>query len=153
MNVNRSGNDAAASTIARFVLPVSVTTAALCDVVRQRLQDLEILLNRRGENDEIGVGEDHRIVRSDIDRVENHRPLEDILLIHADDERGGPGLARRERNRSADQSQTNDADALEDRRLPLVAAGLQHRQLSARPWNWNRNPEPPAHSPTVPNRA
>ena len=107
-------------------------TASIChdrgahDVVWQRFEDLQILLNRRGENDEVGVGQHDRIVGRDIDGMKDHRPLEHILLIDADDEPGGPGLSSRERNRSAYQPQTDDADPLKDWRLPLVPARLQH---------------------------
>ena len=88
------------------------------DVVWQLAENFEVLLNRRGENHEVGVGQHDRIVGGHVDGMEHHRPLEDVLAIDADDERRRPDLPRRERNRSADETQSDDADALKDRRLP-----------------------------------
>ena len=129
MNVNRSGSDAAASTTARFVLPVSVTTADAGDVVGQLPENLEVLLNGRRENHEIRFGKHDRIVCGDVDGVQHHRALEHVLAIDANHETGRPDLPRRERDRSADQPQPDDADALKDRRLPGILLRPQHRQL------------------------
>jgi hypothetical protein len=96
------------------------------DVVRQRVEDFQILPDRRGENDEVGVGQNDWIVRGDIDGMKDHCALQHILLIDADDEPGRPCLSSGERNRSAYQSQTDDADPLKNWRLPRIPGRLQH---------------------------
>ena len=103
MNVKRSGSDAATSTTARLVLPVSVTTAAPVTFSAQLSKYLEVLLNGCRENDEIRLGQHDRIVCGDVDGVQHHRALEHVFAIDANHETGRPDLPRRERNRSADQ--------------------------------------------------
>jgi hypothetical protein len=49
--------------------------------------------------------------------VQAHRGLEDVLLIDGNHQRRRPQLARPQRDRSADQSEPDDADLVEDRRL------------------------------------
>ena len=123
MNVNRSGSDRAASTIARFVLPVSVMTAEPATLSASSRRNLEVLLNRRRENHEIRFRQHDRIVGRDVDGMKHHRALEHVLAIYADDEPGRPDLPRRQRDRSADQSQSDDPDALKDRRLSGLRPG------------------------------
>ena len=105
----------AASTIARFVLPVSVTTAALLHVLVELVEQRQVLPHRRRQNHEVGLGEHDRIVGGDVDGVQPHRGLEHVLAVDADDERRRPELPRRQGDRSADQPEADDADPLERR--------------------------------------
>ena len=61
--------------------------------------------------------------------MEPHRRLEHVLVVDGDDERRRPDLPRRQRNRSADQPQADDADLLEDRRCPSRRAGLDNGEF------------------------
>jgi hypothetical protein len=61
--------------------------------------------------------------------MEHHRAFEHVFAIDANDETRRPRLTGGQRNRSTDEAQTDDADALKDRRLPGTTPGLQHRQL------------------------
>ena len=99
------------------------------DVLAELAKHLEVLLNGRREDDEIRFGQHHRIVCGDVDGVQHHRALEHVFAIDANHETGRPDLPRRQRNRSADEPESDDADALEDRRLSRVLLRLQHRQL------------------------
>ncbi len=103
MNVKRSGSAAATSTTARLVLPVSVTTAAPVTFSRELSKYLEVLLNGCREDDEIRLGQHHRIVCGNVDGVQYHRALEHVLPIDPNDETGRPDLPRRKRDRSSDE--------------------------------------------------
>ena len=131
MNVKRGGSDAAAATISRFVLPVSVTTAGTRTFSSSSAEQRDVLLHRRREDDDVRLGEDDEIVGGDVDRVQPHRRLEDVLVVDADDQRARPQLAGAQRNRPADQPEPDDADLREDRRLRrlLRKARLDDRQL------------------------
>jgi hypothetical protein len=62
--------------------------------------------------------------------MQPHRRFEHVLIVDADDQRRRPDFARRQRNRSADQPETDDADFLENGRLrgaPLQLARLDDR--------------------------
>ena len=117
MNVNRGGSRRAASTIARFVLPVSVTTAGWRTLSSSSVEQREVLPHRRRQDDEVGLGEDDQVVGRHVDRVQAHRRLEHVLVVDGDDERLRPDLPRGQRDRSADEPQPDDADFVEDRRL------------------------------------
>ena len=64
-----------------------------------------------------------------VDGVQHHRPLEHVFAIDTDDEAVGPDLSCGESNRAPDQTQSDDAHPLKDRRLSRQTPGLQHRQL------------------------
>ena len=119
--MNRGGSVRAASTMSRFVLPVSVTTAGCRTFSSSSLEQREVLPHRRGQDDEVGLGQHDQVVGRDVDRVQPHRRLEHVLVVDGDDERRRPELARGQRDRPADQAETDDADLLEDRRLRLRA--------------------------------
>ena len=68
---------------------------------------------------QVGFGQDNQIVRGHVDSVQPHRGLEHIFVVDPDHERGRPQLARRQRTRSSDQSQADDADLLKNGNLPL----------------------------------
>src|SRR5439155_6222125 len=88
----------------------------LVELVEQR----DVLLHRGVEDDDVGFGEDDQIVGRDVDGVHTHRRLEDVLVVDGDDERRRPELAHRLGDRSADETEANDADLLENRRLRLA---------------------------------
>ena len=115
--MNRGGRRCAASTIARFVLPVSVTTAGCRTFSSSCVEQREVLADRRGQDDQVGLGQHDQIVGRDVDGVQPHRRLEHVLVVDGDHERRRPELPRRQRDRAADQAQADDADLLEDRRL------------------------------------
>ena len=111
-NVKRGGSARAAATIARFVLPVSVTTAGWRTFSSSSLEQREVLPDRRREDDEVRFGQHDQVVGGDVDGVQPHRRLEHVLVVDGDDERRRPELARRQRNRAADQPEADDADLL-----------------------------------------
>ena len=99
-------------------------------VVVELGQQLDVLLHRRREDDQVRFREDVRIVGGDVNRMEPHRRLEDILVVDADHDRRRPDLARGQRDRSADQAEPDDADLGTNRRLSralVQLAGLDDR--------------------------
>ena len=66
----------------------------------------------RREHDQVRFSQHDQIVGGDIYGMEPHRRLEHVLVVDGNDEGGRPQLARRERNRSANQAQADDADLL-----------------------------------------
>ena len=86
------------------------------DVALELGEPIDVLLHRRRENDEVRLGHHHGVVGGDVDGVEHHRLLEDLLAIDADDEAGGPVPPRREGDRAADEPEADDRHLLERRR-------------------------------------
>ena len=117
MNVNRGGSARAASTIARLVLLVSVTTAGCRTCSSSASSSAMFCRAGAARITRSASASTIEIVGGDVDGVQPHRGLEHVLVVDGDDERGRPELARRQRNRSADQPEPDDADLLEDRRL------------------------------------
>ena len=78
-------------------------------------------LDRRREDDDVRLGEHDQVVGRDVDGVQPHRRLEHVLVVDADDQRLRPELPRRQRDRTANQAEADDADLVEDRRLPSTA--------------------------------
>ena len=126
----------AASTISRFVLPTSVTTAFGAHVSRQRpaaaarmsrdrgRQDDEVRLRRRSS----GRGDATSMAWRTI--AFSSTSLRSTPMTSADGQR----LARRQRDRPADQAEADDRDVLEDRRRARrvrVGDGKQLRVESA----------------------
>jgi hypothetical protein len=102
----------------------------LPDVLVELGQQRDVLTHGRGENDQVGLGEHHHVVGRDVDGMETHRRLEDILVIDSDDQRRRPELTRREGNRPADETEPDNADLLEHRGLGgYRAAGLDDWKL------------------------
>ena len=93
----------------------------LAHVLVEFAEQRDVLPDRRREDHEVGLGQHDQIVGRDVDRVQPHRRLEHVLVVDADDERRRPDLARRQRDRPADQAEADDADLLKDRRLRLPA--------------------------------
>ena len=90
----------------------------------------DVLLHRRREDHDVGLGQHDEIVGRDVDRVQPHRRLEHVLVVDRDHQRRRPQLARPERDRSADQPEADDADPVEDGRLALSRiARLDDREI------------------------
>ena len=94
----------------------------LTDVLVELREQRDVLPHRRREDHDVGLGQHDQVVGRDVDRVQPHRRLEHVLVVDADDQRLRPDLPRRQRDRSADQAEADDADLLEDGRLPARRA-------------------------------
>ena len=114
MKRSRAGSARAASAIVTLVLPTSVTSAGPAHVVGEPFEDPDVLANRRGQDDQIGVRHHDQIVATDVDGVKPHRGLEDVLAVDRDHEAARPALTRRQRERAADQAAPDDADTREE---------------------------------------
>jgi hypothetical protein len=78
----------------------------------------------RRQHDQVRFRDHDQVVGGDVDGVQPHRRLEDVLIVDPDHERCRPQLARLERNRPADQAEADNPDLAEDGSLALRAAGL-----------------------------
>jgi hypothetical protein len=106
----------------------------LREVLGQLHQQVEILLHRRGEDDQVGLGEYTEIRSGNIDRVQPHCRLQHVGVVHADDQRRRPQFACGQRNGPSDQPQADDANLAEQHGRWLGAAqwndGGGHRRQS-----------------------
>ena len=125
MNVKRGGSASAASTIAALRAAGVGDHRRLTHVLVELREQRDVLPDRRREDHDVGLGQDDQIVGRDVDRVQPHRRLEHVLVVDADDQRLRPELARRQRDRAADQTEADDADLVEDRRVPRTEQGAR----------------------------
>ena len=79
-------------------------------VVGEPFEDLDVLANRSGQDDQIGVRHHDQIVATDVYGVKPHRGLQDVLPVHSDHEAARPAVTRRHRERPADEAASDDAD-------------------------------------------
>jgi hypothetical protein len=104
-----------------------------CQAFVELPEPQEILSHGSGEDHHVGVREDEKVVRGDVDRMQPHGRLEHVLVVHRNDERLRPELACRERNRSPDQTEADDPDLLEDGGCAFdTTARLDDRKLHGR---------------------
>ena len=91
----------------------------LSHVFGQLIEEEQVLPHRRRQDDEVGLGEDEQIVGRHVDRVQPHRRFEHVLAVDGNDERRRPDAPGGQRDRTADETQPDDPDLGEDRRLSL----------------------------------
>ncbi len=89
----------------------------LAHVLVELADERQVLTHRRRQNHDVRLGQDDEVVGRDIDGVQPHRCLEHVLVVDADDKRARPDLPGRQRDRSADQAQTDNPDPGEEWRL------------------------------------
>ena len=89
---------------------------------------LDVLPDRRGENDQVGVRHHHRVIGGHVDGMTHHRLLEHILVVDTDQQTSRPLLTRRQRDRPTDQTQANDGDPVEERTCGSGGTRLNDRK-------------------------
>ncbi len=70
----------------------------LTHVLVELFEQRDVRPDRRRQNHDVGLGKDDEIVGGDVDGVQPHRGLEDVLVVDADDQRLRPQLPRRQRD-------------------------------------------------------
>jgi hypothetical protein len=57
------------------------------DMLRENTQQFNVLSNRGRQEDDVRVSKNHRVVRSNVDRMQLHGMFKDALLVDSNDQR------------------------------------------------------------------
>ncbi len=116
MKVNAGGRQRAASTRRAFrAADVGDQRRATHDLAQPR-QRRKILRDRRRQHDQVGAVERGQVAAADGERAQLPGHQRDVVAIDADHGRVGKHPAHGKGQRSADQPDADDPDALESRR-------------------------------------
>ncbi len=99
-------------TMARLVLPTSVTIALAAHARRQVVQQADVLPDRRREHDEVGSVRQREVVPSAVGGPRRSAVRRRPRAVDGDDVARRPRLTQRQRDRSANQPEADDGDAV-----------------------------------------